>query len=306
MRDLGEDRCCRMARSRSSGSRSVRIGAQSRSGGSIRRSRRAERRRHRAALPDAVSRGARRRPPAVLLHAGSAAQPPRRAARQGADRDAPTRRAAALRPGAVAGPIDAVCHRVDARGVRCAVDDRQYVFPQALLRFARPLQHHAQQRTAHHDGGRDRLAAADGAVRIRNGLERLPLDLSSRRPRGQRARNRVRRRPGMQWRIMVEGEPCRFLVFGHLVLGDRELEQEGTHRGGPRSQALRFPARPQRAVGAALPATRSTIWSPARPRPSRRSAETSCSTRMGSSGADPMSRSGRCPQQSFVSPSWGR
>ena len=33
--------------------------------------------------------------------------------------------------------------------------------------------------------------------------------------------------PAMQWRIVVEGEPCRFLVFAHLVLGDRELEQAG-------------------------------------------------------------------------------
>ncbi|HYL19632.1 MAG TPA: hypothetical protein VEV20_13205, partial [Burkholderiales bacterium] len=33
--------------------------------------------------------------------------------------------------------------------------------------------------------------------------------------------------PAVQWRITVRGEPCRFLVFGHLVLGDRELEQEG-------------------------------------------------------------------------------
>jgi 1,2-beta-oligoglucan phosphorylase len=33
--------------------------------------------------------------------------------------------------------------------------------------------------------------------------------------------------PAMQWRILVEGEPCRFLVFGHLVLGERELDQAG-------------------------------------------------------------------------------
>jgi cellobiose phosphorylase len=33
--------------------------------------------------------------------------------------------------------------------------------------------------------------------------------------------------PAMQWRIAVDGEPCRFLVFGHLVLGERELENEG-------------------------------------------------------------------------------
>ena len=29
--------------------------------------------------------------------------------------------------------------------------------------------------------------------------------------------------PAMQWRVTVEGEPCRFLVFGHLVLGEREF-----------------------------------------------------------------------------------
>jgi cellobiose phosphorylase len=33
--------------------------------------------------------------------------------------------------------------------------------------------------------------------------------------------------PAMQWRVTVEGEPCRFVVFGHLVLG----EQEFAHRG---------------------------------------------------------------------------
>ncbi|MBW8728677.1 MAG: hypothetical protein JF625_26465, partial [Inquilinus limosus] len=31
----------------------------------------------------------------------------------------------------------------------------------------------------------------------------------------------------MQWRVAVEGAPCRFLVLGHLVLGERELEQAG-------------------------------------------------------------------------------
>ncbi|WP_297971127.1 hypothetical protein, partial [uncultured Amaricoccus sp.] len=33
--------------------------------------------------------------------------------------------------------------------------------------------------------------------------------------------------PALQWRIAVEGAPCRFLVFGGLVLGERELEQAG-------------------------------------------------------------------------------
>ena len=30
--------------------------------------------------------------------------------------------------------------------------------------------------------------------------------------------------PAMQWRIAVEGEACRFLIFGHLTLGERELD----------------------------------------------------------------------------------
>jgi 1,2-beta-oligoglucan phosphorylase len=33
--------------------------------------------------------------------------------------------------------------------------------------------------------------------------------------------------PAMQWRITAEGRPCRFLVFGHVVLGERELDHAG-------------------------------------------------------------------------------
>ena len=33
--------------------------------------------------------------------------------------------------------------------------------------------------------------------------------------------------PAMQWRVSVDGERCRFLVFGHLVLGEREIEHAG-------------------------------------------------------------------------------
>ncbi|HKE39232.1 MAG TPA: cellobiose phosphorylase [Casimicrobiaceae bacterium] len=33
--------------------------------------------------------------------------------------------------------------------------------------------------------------------------------------------------PAMQWRITIEGEPCRLLIAGHLVLGERELEARG-------------------------------------------------------------------------------
>jgi 1,2-beta-oligoglucan phosphorylase len=31
--------------------------------------------------------------------------------------------------------------------------------------------------------------------------------------------------PAMQWRVTVEGEQCRFLIFGHLVLGEHDFEQ---------------------------------------------------------------------------------
>ena len=31
----------------------------------------------------------------------------------------------------------------------------------------------------------------------------------------------------MQWRVSVDGEPCRFLVFGHITLGEREFEHAG-------------------------------------------------------------------------------
>jgi cellobiose phosphorylase len=33
--------------------------------------------------------------------------------------------------------------------------------------------------------------------------------------------------PAVQWRLTVEGEPCRFLIFGHLVLGEHEFSHAG-------------------------------------------------------------------------------
>lgn len=33
--------------------------------------------------------------------------------------------------------------------------------------------------------------------------------------------------PAMQWAVSVEGKPCRFLAFGHLVLGEREYDTSG-------------------------------------------------------------------------------
>jgi cellobiose phosphorylase len=46
--------------------------------------------------------------------------------------------------------------------------------------------------------------------------------------------------PAMQWRITVEGTPCRFLVFGHLVLGERELEHAGRIEIDPRRKRFAF------------------------------------------------------------------
>ncbi len=46
----------------------------------------------------------------------------------------------------------------------------------------------------------------------------------------------------MQWRIAVEGEACRFLIFGHLTLGERELDHES--RIEVDAAARRFSFRP--------------------------------------------------------------
>jgi 1,2-beta-oligoglucan phosphorylase len=48
--------------------------------------------------------------------------------------------------------------------------------------------------------------------------------------------------PAMQWRVTVEGEPCRFLVFGHFVLGERELDWDGLIEVD--TQSKRFSLRP--------------------------------------------------------------
>ncbi|MGH7000540.1 MAG: GH36-type glycosyl hydrolase domain-containing protein, partial [Stellaceae bacterium] len=42
--------------------------------------------------------------------------------------------------------------------------------------------------------------------------------------------------PAMQWRVAVDGEPCKFLVFGHLVLGERELENQSWIEVEPNSK----------------------------------------------------------------------
>jgi cellobiose phosphorylase len=46
--------------------------------------------------------------------------------------------------------------------------------------------------------------------------------------------------PAMQWRITIEGESCRLLVFGHVVLGERELEHEGAIEVDARTTRFTF------------------------------------------------------------------
>ncbi|WP_119271139.1 GH36-type glycosyl hydrolase domain-containing protein [Taklimakanibacter deserti] len=49
----------------------------------------------------------------------------------------------------------------------------------------------------------------------------------------------------MQWRVSVEGEACRFLVFGHLVLGERELSHQGRVEIDREDKRIRFRPDPQ-------------------------------------------------------------
>ena len=67
--------------------------------------------------------------------------------------------------------------------------------------------------------------------------------------------------PAMQWRIAVDGEPCRFLVFGHVVLGERELENESLIEVDPHQSAFRC-VRTQIRFGASITPMPSIISSP--------------------------------------------
>jgi cellobiose phosphorylase len=44
----------------------------------------------------------------------------------------------------------------------------------------------------------------------------------------------------MQWRIRVDGDPCRFLVYGHVVLGEREFDHESTIEIDLESKSIAF------------------------------------------------------------------
>ena len=51
--------------------------------------------------------------------------------------------------------------------------------------------------------------------------------------------------PAMQWRIRVAGEACPFLVFGHLVLGERELGHKSIFEIDREARRIRFRPDPE-------------------------------------------------------------
>jgi len=70
----------------------------------------------------------------------------------------------------------------------------------------------------------------NSSIGIRNGPFRLPLDLPFFQAHGQRACHSIRRKIRRCNARRRDGEPCRFLVFGHLVLGERELDTKSLSR----------------------------------------------------------------------------
>ncbi len=49
----------------------------------------------------------------------------------------------------------------------------------------------------------------------------------------------------MQWQVAVEGTPCRLLVFGHLVMGERELAHQGRIEIDAAQKRIRFTPDPE-------------------------------------------------------------
>jgi cellobiose phosphorylase len=60
--------------------------------------------------------------------------------------------------------------------------------------------------------------------------------------------------PAMQWRVSVDGAPCRFLVFGHVVMGERDYEQTGTVDIDPAATRISFHPAPDWLWGQTYPA----------------------------------------------------
>ncbi|HVO87518.1 MAG TPA: cellobiose phosphorylase [Casimicrobiaceae bacterium] len=59
--------------------------------------------------------------------------------------------------------------------------------------------------------------------------------------------------PAMQWRITTDGAPCRLLVFGHLVLGECELEHRASVLADPPRRRFTFRPDPESPWGQRYP-----------------------------------------------------
>ena len=59
--------------------------------------------------------------------------------------------------------------------------------------------------------------------------------------------------PAMQWCVSIEGGACRFLIFGHLVLGERELEHAGIVCVDARKRRFTFRPDPESLWGQRYP-----------------------------------------------------
>ena len=249
----------------------------------------------RPATPSARTRSALDGRARLVLRARRRAQSPRRAARQGADGAASPRRHAAQRPGHAARRRATLCATGWMHGVFAAqltIGNTSFHKLFSVSRDPYNITRASGLRILVDD--RRRLAAARRALGLRDRPQRLPLDLPARRTGPSPCRRSPRATtPAMQWRIEVEGEPCRFLVFGHLVLGERELDHAGRVEIDARraSASPSAPTRPR--CGASAIRTPSIISSPARPMRSRRSAATSCSMPTARAAAAPTSPCGR-------------
>src|SRR5207302_102226 len=59
--------------------------------------------------------------------------------------------------------------------------------------------------------------------------------------------------PAMQWRISIDGAPCRLLLYGHLVLGERDLEHGGHVRADSAHRRFSFQPDPESLWGQRYP-----------------------------------------------------
>ena len=64
----------------------------------------------------------------------------------------------------------------------------------------------------------------------------------------------------MQWPVSVEGAPCRFLVFGHLVLGEREYDTGRAGRDSTPARKRILSARTRPGSGASVIPMPATSW----------------------------------------------